>query len=127
MVRSSLCAVLATLSAVVAVGSASGASAPIPAAGGFPGTDPAHATPLELLASRIASHIANRPVSVRCESDADWVTVVTQAGGDPSGESGFGATQWSGASGQLLSLSPVAELSSAICLPLQQFPSANVK
>jgi hypothetical protein len=92
-----------------------------------PGTDPAHGTPLELLASRIASHIANRPVTIHCDGDAEWGTVVTQAGGDPNGESGFVATQWNGATGQLLSLSPVAELSSAICLPLQQFATAAVK
>jgi hypothetical protein len=124
MVRSIACAVLATL---FAVGAASGASAPLPAGSPVPGTDPGHATPLELLASTIASHIANRQVSVRCESDANWSTVVSQAGGDPNGESGFVATQWNGTTGQLLSLSPMMELSSGICLPLQQFATATVK
>jgi hypothetical protein len=100
---------------------------PVPPSAPAPWTDPAHETPFELLASRIASRIAGKPVSVRCESDADWNSLVRQAGGDPAGESGFVGTQWNGASGQLISLSSVAELSSGVCGPLQQFASAAVK
>jgi hypothetical protein len=99
----------------------------VPPSASLPGTDPVHQSPLELLASRIASRIAGRTVSVRCESDADWANLVTQAGGDPAGESGFVATDWNGSTGQLLSISSVAELSSAIRAPLQQFAAAAVK
>ena len=99
----------------------------IPPSAALPWADPSHQSPLELLASRIASRIAGRIVSVRCESDGAWANLVTQAGGDPAGESGFVATEWNGATGQLLSLSAVAELSSAICAPLQQFAAAAVK
>jgi hypothetical protein len=65
-------------------------------------------------------------VTVRCDSEAEWTKVVTEAGGDPQGESGFVATQWL-STGRLLSLSTTAELSSAICGPLQQFAQASVK
>lgn len=106
-------------------GSAFGDTAPVPA--GLQWTDPAHDTPLELLAGRIASHIAGAPVTVHCENDGDWTTVVAQMGGDPNSESGFVATQWNGSTGELLTLSSVAELSSAICVPLEQFASAQTK
>src|SRR5262249_1994055 len=56
-------------------------------------------------------------------SDAEWAA----ASSDPSAESGFVSTQWNGSTGQLLTLSTVAELSPAICGPLQQFASAAVK
>lgn len=46
---------------------------------------------------------------------------------DPSGESGFVATQWNGSTGQLLSLSTTAQLSSGICLPLERFATAPLK
>jgi hypothetical protein len=99
----------------------------VPPSAPAPWADPSHQSPLEVLASRIATHIAGKQVAIHCESDSDWSTVVTQAGGDPGGGSGFVATQWNGATGQLLSLSTVADLSSGICGPLQQFASAAVK
>jgi hypothetical protein len=80
-----------------------------------------------VLASRIASHIAGRPVTVRCDADAEWAAAVGGTGGDPAGESGFVATAWNGSSGQLLSLSSVAELAPGICGPLQQFAAAGAK
>ena len=81
--------------------------------------DAAHDTPLELLASRIASHIAGRPVSVSCESYRDWVTVVSAQGGDPNGESGFVATEWDGATRAAhLALVRRRALRDSICLPL---------
>jgi hypothetical protein len=122
-----LCTVLASFLGIGAVSVANADTAPVLASASVPGTDPGHATALEALASRIAMHIAGRPVSVHCDGGGEWASVVTQAGGDPAGESGFVATQWNGSTGQLLGLSSVAELSSAICLPLQQFASASTK
>ncbi len=123
--RSVAGAVLASLLACALAASALGDTAPVPA--GSPWTDAAHDTPLELLAGSIASHIAGTPVSVHCESDGDWAAIVTAQGGDPNGESGFVATEWNGSTGELLSLSNVAELSSGVCVPLEQFASAPVK
>jgi hypothetical protein len=121
----SAAAVLAATLALTAV--ALGDSRAIPATAPAPWSDPAHQTPLEQLASRIASHIAGKAVTVSCESDYDWDQAVTAAGGDPADESGFVATQWNGATGEPISLSTNAELSSAICGPLQQFALATVK
>ena len=118
-----LALVAGTLAPVVAHGD----SAPIPASAALPGSDPSHQTPLELLASQIASHIAGRQVSVSCLDPSDWTTLVTAQGGDPAGESGFVSTEWNGDTGQLISLSTVAELSDSICLPLQQFATATTK
>ena len=74
-----------------------------------------------------ASHIAGRTVSVDCESPSDWEALVTQAGGDPNQELGFVATQWNSVSGQLVSLSNVALLSSGVCLALDSFAQATSK
>jgi hypothetical protein len=121
--RSLLCALLAIGCLLATPASGLADTAPIPQGAPVPGTDPGHQTPLELLASRIASHIAGRAVTVSCEGDAAWAARV---GGDPSAESGFVATTWL-SNGQLLSLSSTAELASSICLPLQQFAQATVK
>ena len=126
------CALLALTLALVAGAFAPvvahGDSAPIPTSAALPGSDPNHQTPLELLASQIASHISGRQVSVSCERDqSDWTTLVTGQGGNPAGESGFVSTQWNGSTGELVSLSSVAELSADICLPLQQFATATAK
>ena len=120
--RSVAGAVLASLLAGALAASALGDTAPVPA--GSPWTDAAHDTPLEQLAGSIASHIAGTAVSVRCESDGDWATIVAAQGGDPNGESGFVANEWNGSTGELVSLSTVAELSSGVCVPLEQFASA---
>jgi hypothetical protein len=103
-----------------------GDTAPVPATAPPPGSDPSHSTPLEQLASRIAAHIAGRSVTVHCDGDAEWANVVLQAGGDPSAESGFVATQWL-STGKLLSQSTTAELSLGICQPLAQFAQATTK
>jgi hypothetical protein len=122
-----LCAVLAFASALAVTTVARGDSAPVPATAPIPGSDPNHQTPLEQLASRIASQIAGRPVTVNCESAGGWTNIVSAQGGDPNGESGFVATTWNGSTGELLSLSPVGELSPQICYPLQEFAEATVK
>jgi hypothetical protein len=89
---------------------ASADTAPIPSSSDLPWSDPAHESPLELLAGRIASHIAGRPVTVRCEGDTDWATLVRQTGGEPSSESGYVGTTWNSVTGQLVSAASVAEL-----------------
>ena len=108
-------------------GGAAADTAPLPSSPDLPWTDPAHGSPLELLASQIASHIAGRPVAIHCEGDTDWGTLVRQRGGDPDAESGFVGTSWNSATGQLVGLSSYAELSAAVCLPLDTFAQATTK
>jgi hypothetical protein len=117
----------ASLSALAVAPGASADTAPIPTSAGLPWADPAHQSPLEVLASRIASHIAGRPVSVDCESTSEWTALVSGLDGNPAAESGFVATEWDGTTGALLSLSDVADLSSDICGPLSDFAMATTK
>jgi hypothetical protein len=120
------CLALAGLLAVV--GPALGDTAPLLPAVGLPWSDPAHQTPLELLAGRIASRIAGRAVTVRCEGDGDWAELMRRRGGDPSAEQGFVGSKWNGATGQLLEVASTIELSgAAVCLPLAEFAAAASK
>ena len=43
-------------------------TAPIPTSPDLPWTNPTHQSSLEVLASQIATHIAGRPVTVKCEA-----------------------------------------------------------
>jgi hypothetical protein len=52
-----------------------------------PWSDPAHHTPLEQLASSIASSIVGRPVTVKCEDQASWDAL--KVNGDSSTVLGF--------------------------------------
>jgi hypothetical protein len=79
-----------------------GDTAPIPFSASVPGTHHSHATALERLASRIASHIAGRTVTVRCVGSSESRAVATHAGGS-------------------------TRLAPEICWPLQQFAEASTK
>ena len=84
------------------------------------GTDPwaggaALTTPLEAAAAAIASHVAGRPVSVRCESDADWPGLAD------SNVLGF-VSFWSGRGPE-----DYTELSPDVCRSLQLFAQAETK
>src|SRR5438105_4333985 len=50
----------------------------------LPWTDPNHHSPTEVLASNLASTIAGRTVSIRCEGDNDWANL-----GQTSDELGY--------------------------------------
>jgi hypothetical protein len=108
-------------------GGAAGDTGRIPSSPDLPWTDPAHQSPLELLAGQVASHIAGRSVTVHCEGENDWATLVRQTGGDPSSESGYVGTAWHSVTGQLVSTSSVAELAPGVCLPLETFAMATSK
>ncbi len=122
-----LLAVIAGASALARAQSALGDTALITTSADLPWADPTYQGPLELLAGQIASHIAGRTVSVHCESDTDWATIIEQTGGDPNAESGFVATSWNGATGQLASSLSIAELASNVCVPLSEFAMATAK
>jgi hypothetical protein len=73
--------VLATFAALllaVAAAAASRADTPVlPNTLDLPWTNPTHESDLELLLSRIASEIAKKDVTMRCEGDTDWRKLVT--------------------------------------------------
>ena len=75
---------------------------------------------LETATGAIASAVAGRPVSVRCESDSDWLTMSAGAGFQPAqvlGFVSFAGTQPVG----------YAELSPTVCRSLQSFATATTK
>jgi hypothetical protein len=92
----------------------------------LPWVDPAHGTELEVLAGQIASTIAKRPVTIRCEGDYDWRTLILEQGGNPDSELGYVAAWWF-ADGRLSHISGFTELSGGVCLALQQFGAAQEK
>jgi hypothetical protein len=102
-------------------------TAPIQATPDLPWTNPAHQSNLEVLASTIASHIAGRAVTVRCEGDTDWFALVTQGGGDPNAELGYVSALFR-SNGQISSISNFAELQGTnVCLQLKDFATATTK
>jgi hypothetical protein len=101
-------------------------TAPIAPSSDLPWTNPLHQSPIELLMSQIASQIAGKQVSVRCEGMTDWTSLVARSGGDPTAELGYVGVQYQ--NGELVSLSPYAELAGEkVCLPLQNFAAATAK
>ncbi len=119
-----------TLSAALLVrpSAARADNAPIPADAAAPGTDPNHGTPLEVLASLIASTIAGRPVSVRCENESDWNTLAAQRSFDPSAVLGLVASpSYYVATNRFAWSATTAELSPTACSSLQQFAVATTK
>lgn len=89
------------------------------------GTDPwtggaAVTSQLETVAGAIASNVAGRPVSVRCEGDSDWATISSSFSFDPSQVLGFVS---------FTAAQPVdyTELSPEVCRSLQSFATATTK
>ena len=95
--------------------------ASIPAGGGDAWAGGAAVTsPLESVAASIASTIARRPVTVRCEGDADWQGLAAGGGFDPASVLGY----VSFVGGRPLDF---AELSPDTCRSLQSFAAAGSK
>lgn len=122
--RIASCAV-ATVLCVVAAAPARADTSPIGDASQPPWVDPNHQTPTELLAGQIASRIANRPVSVRCEDPASWPALVSQWGGGGS-ELGVVLSYWH-LDGQLASIWSYTEIRGDMCAALEQFAAAASK
>ncbi len=121
-------AVAAGLAVTAATVSASADTTPIPDSPDLPWTNPTHEGELELLLSRVATHIANKPVTVRCEGDTDWRKLVTERGGDPDAELGYVGVDFSRRTGELRFLADFAELTGdTVCLPLKRFAVAATK
>ena len=71
--------------ALVWAGSAAADVVTIPVGTPDPWSDPSHHSAFEQLASSIASTIAGRPVTVRCEDQATWTMLVSNASADAIG------------------------------------------
>lgn len=101
-------------------------TSPIPYTPNLPWTDPAHHSSLEVLAGQIASRIASRQVTIRCEGDSDWRTLVLSIGADPNWLLGYVGARWY-SSGALYDISSYAEIAPSVCLALQNFAMAANK
>ena len=55
----------------------------------LPWSNPSHTSNLEVLAGQIATHIAGRDASVRCEGDTDWTDLAEQRRFNPAFELGY--------------------------------------
>jgi len=114
--------------AVVAATASRADTAPIANTPDLPWTNPEHTSELELLLSRIATEIAGKDVTIRCEGDTDWRKLVTERGGDPNAELGCVGVDFSRRTGELRSLSDFAELTGEhVCLPLKKLAVARTK
>jgi hypothetical protein len=95
MLRRAATAVAAALLCAAAFAAGSAGAAPLAAADAVtvppgspdPWSDPSHHTPLEQLASTIASSIVGRPVTAKCEDQASWTAL--NLNGDSSKVLGF--------------------------------------
>jgi hypothetical protein len=129
LIRAALGGVLVALALAAAVtGPASADTAPIESSPDLPWTNPTHESSLELLLSRIATTIAKRPVTIRCEGETDWRKLITERGGDPSAELGYVGVDFNFFTGQLRSMADFSELAGeTVCLPLKRFAVASTK
>lgn len=98
----------------------------LPNDGALPWTDPAHHSPLEQLASGVATRIADRPVTVQCDGETEWNTFAAQHGIDPAVELGYVPFRYT-ASRTISSGGDVAFLAPTVCSNLQQFGLAPLK
>ncbi len=120
---------LALAFAAVGLAVASADTVTLPPGSGLPWTDPQHHGPLEQLAGRIATRIAGRPVTIRCEGDTDWLKLTTERGVDPAAELGYVGVDVFSRDGRVTSVVPAsfAELSTSTCAALQAFALADPK
>ena len=101
----------------------------LPPGTGLPWTNPQHQGPLEQLAGRIATHIAGRPVTVRCEGDTDWLKLTTERGIDPGTELGYVGVEVFSRGDRIANVvtASFTELSPGTCAALQAFALADPK
>lgn len=112
----------------VCVNAAQADSGVILADSGLPWVDPTHQTALEQVLAPIASRTANRAVTVRCETPADWATLTANA--PFSIVFGFVQTSWQTIRGIPVGapqISTFAEISPDMCYLVQQFAIATTK
>jgi hypothetical protein len=121
-------AIVAVLGLAAVAGTVARAdTAPLADSPDLPWTNPDHTSALEVLLSKLASTIAGKDVTIRCEGDTDWRKLVTERGGDPDAELGYVGVDYS-RGGRLRTISSFAELTGeSVCLPLKRFAVAATK
>jgi len=122
--RSLLVLALAVLAAAPA---ALADTVPLPTTAGLPWSDPSHKSPFELLASQIASTIAGRSVSVHCEGEFDWDTLVTQRNLNRDTQFAYIEAFYNPATNTFWSGADTGEFSPNACGNLQNFALAASK
>lgn len=101
----------------------------IPDTPDLPWAHPTHESPLELLASRIASEIAQREVRVYCNGQNDWDVLAREANFDGARIWGYVASPrlWYPALGTFAESSTHTQLATKACERLWQFAKATTK
>jgi hypothetical protein len=128
--RLSVLLVLACLAATsLGAASASADTGVIPDTPDLPWADPNHQSPLELVASGIASEIARRPVRVYCNGQGDWDSLARSAGFDPARVWGYvmAPRYWYPSLGTWAESSTHTQLAPIACERLWQFAKATTK
>lgn len=123
-------AVLAAIAAsAVAATTANADTGVIPDTPELPWSDPSHNTPLERLASEIASSIAQRPVRAYCNGQSDWEALNQRVGLDPAEVWGYvePPKYWYPALGTYADSATHTQLSPIACERLWQFGKAALK
>jgi hypothetical protein len=122
---------LATIacSACIGVSLAQADTAVIPDTDSLPWTDPTHQSPLEVLASQIASSLAGRPVRAYCNGQTDWDTLAHNVGFDGSIVWGYVASPryWYPTLRTFAEDSTYTQLATNACDRLWQFAKATTK
>ena len=128
-VAGGLAATASTASAAQSAAAARSDTVTVPLTAGLPWSDPQHATQLEQLAGAIASRIAGRTVTIRCEGTTDWNKLTLERGVDPAAELGYVGVRvrTSGATVVGIDIESFAELSTGTCAALQAFAQADPK
>ena len=122
---------IALLALLASAASAAADTAVIQVANGsLPWTDPNHQSVLETFTGPIATHVANRQVSIRCEGQTDWDQLNKETGMNGA-ELGYVLGLWPVRGGVPFGGSPAiasfAEISPRVCTALQTFALAAVK
>jgi hypothetical protein len=113
--------------AAVAAGQARADTAVLPTSDSLPWTDPAHHSPLEVLASSVASRIAGRDAAVVCDGENDWQQLSATYHFNPAYELGFVPWRYYLATRTFVSDATTVFLSPGTCTSLWKYGMAATK
>jgi hypothetical protein len=114
--------VLVALVASLAIVASAGAERAVLPSGNVPWSDPAHNSPLEQVASAVASQIAERPVRIQCHSEAEWAAL-----GLPSGALGVVRYLYNPYTGVIVATEDIGHIREAACGWTQLYGQSAVK
>ncbi len=123
-------ACVAIAACAVCVPAVADADTPVlPTSDSLPWTDPAHHSPLEELATSVASRIAQRSVRVYCDGETDWEALGAAREFDPNGVAGLVDTPhyYYPATRTFVDSADIAHLSPEACQFLWQYGMASAK